>query len=195
MAGTYSVTVTVNGCTSATGTKAIVVNALPVVTLNLAPIDTQCVSATSVSLTGGSPSGGTYSGTGVTGSTFNPSSAGAGTTTITYTYSASGCANTATAGIYVDMCTGIAEEKGTLDFITYPNPNDGNFIIGFNVIEKTNYKLEVRNILNQVVYSEQLNDVVGVYSKEMNIAKYGNGVYIISLTNSKTESIKKIIVQ
>ncbi len=50
-----------------------------------------------LALTGGTPSGGVYSGTGVTGTNFNSSTAGAGLFTLTYTYTdVNGCVNTAT---------------------------------------------------------------------------------------------------
>ena len=60
-----------------------------------------CVNASPIQLTA-SPPGGTFSGTGVSGSTFNPATAGAGSHLITYTFSASGCIKTATTNIVVN---------------------------------------------------------------------------------------------
>lgn len=74
----------------------LTVNALPVVTwINALP--EQCSNTTTFALTGGTPAGGVYSGTGVTGTNFNPSTAGAGLFILTYTYTdVNGCVNTAT---------------------------------------------------------------------------------------------------
>lgn len=70
----------------------VVVNALPTPTLTVAKNEA-CVDETSVLLTG-NPTGGTFSGTGVSGNTFNPSSAGAGPHTITYSVTDNkGCSN------------------------------------------------------------------------------------------------------
>ncbi len=101
--GTHTITYTftgANGCVN-TATDDISVIALPVVSLTLTD-DEECVSSTSVALGGGTPIGGTYSGTGVTGTTFDPSAAGAGVHTITYTYTdGNGCENTATDNMIV----------------------------------------------------------------------------------------------
>ena len=101
-AGTHTITYNytdANGCTNA-NSSTITVNALPVV--NAGTYTAVCINATPVALNG-TPAGGTFSGPGVTGSTFNPATAGAGTHTITYTYTnASGCTNTNTASITVN---------------------------------------------------------------------------------------------
>jgi hypothetical protein len=76
------------------------VNALPVVNAGTYPAF--CINTSPVTLTG-TPAGGTFSGPGVTGTTFNPATAGAGTHTITYSYTnGSGCTNTATTTITVN---------------------------------------------------------------------------------------------
>jgi hypothetical protein len=101
--GTTSITYTYNdgnGC-SGTASTNITVNALPTVTLSA--LANVCQNGNAVTLSGGAPSGGTYSGTGVTGNSFNPSTAGAGTHTITYSYTnASGCSGSATTSITVN---------------------------------------------------------------------------------------------
>jgi len=91
-----------NGCVSS-ATDSITVNALPVVTLNLAK-DAACINEGTFALSGGSPVGGTYSGTGITVSpTFDPVTAGLGSKTITYTYTdGNGCVNTATDALTVN---------------------------------------------------------------------------------------------
>ena len=81
----------------------LTVNALPVVTWPNA-LPEQCSNTTSFTLTGGTPAGGVYSGTGVTGTNFNPSTAGAGLFTLTYTYTnANGCVSSATNTIRVRL--------------------------------------------------------------------------------------------
>ena len=88
-----------NGCL-ASAISTILVNTLPNVTIsNFSPT---CLNTTPFNLSGGLPNGGSYSGNGVTGSTFNPSVAGAGFTTITYVYTdANGCTNSAQTQITV----------------------------------------------------------------------------------------------
>ncbi len=97
---TYSYT-NINGC-SGSATSTITVNALPIVTLNLA-VTQVCTNASSFDLTGGTPSGGTYSGAGVSGGIFNPTTAGLGPHVITYSYTnGGGCSASATSTITVN---------------------------------------------------------------------------------------------
>jgi hypothetical protein len=81
----------------------LTVNALPVVTWTNALAE-QCSNNTTFVLTGGTPAGGAYSGTGVTGTNFNASTAGAGLFTLTYTYTdVNGCVNSTTNAIRVRL--------------------------------------------------------------------------------------------
>lgn len=85
--GTSTIThsVTASGCTG-TATADITVNPLPTIT----PVSALCTNAPAITLTA-TPTGGTFSGTGVSGTQFNPATAGVGTHTVTYT---AGCATT-----------------------------------------------------------------------------------------------------
>lgn len=111
---TYSYTDS-HGCSNS-ATTSIVVNALPVVSAGTySPV---CVNVPSVTLSG-SPSGGTFSGPGVTGNSFNPSTAGAGSRTVTYTYNNGQCSNTANATIVVNALPDVnAGLDGQLDCST-----------------------------------------------------------------------------
>jgi gliding motility-associated-like protein len=110
-AGTFTLTYTytdpVTGCVDDV-TEDIVVNPLPVVTLS--PIQTVCSYSPSFQLSGGSPAGGVFSGPGVTGTTFDPATAGLGVHTITYTYTdpATGCVDFATQTVTVNSALTMA---------------------------------------------------------------------------------------
>ncbi len=98
----YTVTQSANGCESPPTSVSLTINALPVV--NLAKLDSVCISHAAFNLSGGTPAGGTYSGTGVTnGLVFTPSIAGAGNHVITYTFTnGNGCTNTSQQPIKVN---------------------------------------------------------------------------------------------
>lgn len=88
-----------NGCSNS-ATTDITVNPLP--TVSIASVSDLCENDAIVSLAG-SPSGGTFSGPGVTGTSFDPSMAGAGSHTITYDYTdGNGCSNSTTTIINVN---------------------------------------------------------------------------------------------
>jgi hypothetical protein len=98
--GTHTITYTaVNGVCTATSMKYIVVNELPVITWT-ATYGPYCTNSNAVSLDASTNVGtGTYSGNGISGSMFNPATAGVGTHTITYTATNGAC--TATSMKYI----------------------------------------------------------------------------------------------
>ncbi len=90
-----------NNCSNS-GTATIDVNPLP--TIVFTAVGSLCTSDAAVSLNA-TPAGGTYSGTGVVGSTFDPSVAGAGSFTVSYEFTdANGCTNTQSITIDVQDC-------------------------------------------------------------------------------------------
>ncbi|MCO5259412.1 MAG: gliding motility-associated C-terminal domain-containing protein [Crocinitomicaceae bacterium] len=97
--GTYNFTPSAGQCANPTSIS-ITVNPLP--TPSITPVSPLCVDAAAVTLVG-TPSGGTFSGLGVTGTNFNPATAGTGTKTITYNYTdGNGCQGSATTTITVN---------------------------------------------------------------------------------------------
>lgn len=96
---TITVTPSANGCTGTPEDFTITVNPLPNPTIT--PVNDLCEDAGTVNLVG-NPAGGTFSGTGVTGSQFDPGTAGVNTHTITYDYTdGNGCSNSTTTDITV----------------------------------------------------------------------------------------------
>lgn len=82
-AGSYTLAVRVNGCTSPVTSKTLEVLAEPLV--NAGPDEDKCYTNIQYSLTG-SPWGGSWSGNGVVSGGFNPVTAGFGSHTLTYNY-------------------------------------------------------------------------------------------------------------
>ncbi|MBI2268751.1 MAG: S8 family serine peptidase [Bacteroidetes bacterium] len=76
----------------------------------------------------------------------------------------------------------------------YPNPTDGNFAIYVHATALSNYTIEIKNMLGQLVYCELLPDFSGIYSKQINIATSGSGIYQVRLKNTKNEIVKKVII-
>jgi hypothetical protein len=136
---TTNTTYTVNavdmyGCTTTTSVKVNVLSP-PTVTLTAAK-DSACSAATKDSLAG-SPAGGTYSGTGVSGTNFDPNTAGVGVHQVTYTYTdtTTGCSDSAHITIVVNSCAGINEVNALNDQIKfYPDPFTSSLNINVDMI-------------------------------------------------------------
>ena len=59
---------------------------------------------------------------------------------------------------------------------------------------KDNYQVEITNTLGEVVYKESLNNFNGEYLKKLSIAEFGKGVYLLTVSNSGSELVRKVMV-
>ncbi len=106
----YFVSEVAGSCESPRAEIVVKIKPQPIVTLD--PVSNVCISNEEFALTStATPIGGTgvFSGTGVSGSNFDPATAGEGIHEVTYTYTLEGCSNDASINIEV-------EEIPTVDF-------------------------------------------------------------------------------
>jgi hypothetical protein len=177
---TYTVTGTdANGCSNV-AMAAVTVNPLPTV-VGAASDNSVCLNDAPVVLTG-SPASGTWSGTGVSGTSFNPMTAGVGTQTAVYTFTdANGCTDTANAMIVVSACVGVNEgnllESGVS---VYPNPTSGAFTLTVNS-NVGDMQIEIVDIEGRIVYSSTEKNVQTGFSKSISLVGYPNGIYQVNL--------------
>lgn len=113
--------------------------------------------------------------------------------TYTVIETTNGCSSSGSAPVVI-INVGISGIADAEMLSVYPNPNDGNFMLTFYSLEKLTYTIKIENAIGQLVYDEEIKDFTGTYSKQLSIAEFGNGVYTLSLINSKNETVKKIIV-
>lgn len=180
---TYTVTGTDANLCSNTATITVTVNTLPNVTFTYPGADTVCVSYGIQTLSGGSPSGGTYSGIGVTGTSFDPNSAGLGSHTITYSFTdVNSCSNTDIITITVIGCAGI-EDNNNSSITVYPNPFT-NSISLTGIIESTEVRLY--NALGEVIGVWMLTETNHTINTEI----LRSGVYFLNAGTITKKIIK-----
>jgi len=176
--GTQTITYTVyvgTPCESST-TGVFTVNTAPSVALTLTVTDL-CIYNSAVALAGGTPASGSYSGNGVSGSSFNPASAGLGNSTITYTYTdGNGCSGSATDIINVDDCAGINETDAVVVAVA-PNPSTGNFMVSVKDVSLLT-NLSVIDLSGKTVQNNV--ELVDATSVSVTIADKNTGVYILT---------------
>jgi PKD repeat protein len=120
------------------------------------------------------------------------------TTTINGNYtvaitSPDGCTDTSL--IYSLTTTGISQaDRNNMSIAVFPNPNDGHFTLNFEVINKDNYTIMIRNILGQLVYTNTVANFSGTYSTQIDISSFGKSLYTLTVSDSKQESVKKLLV-
>ncbi len=198
-----TVTIVVNGvddCGEGYPSEAleVTIHSIPEVTLSV--VDSLCVYNETIELTGGVPAGGVYSGNGVTENGgvyfFNPGDAGLGNHTISYSYTdANGCENTGDATVYVGECLGVNEFGAEAGLQVYPNPNNGVFVVRFNLGTEDDVVIRVLNHLGAEVYKEELTSANNTGDKEIDISSFAQGIYFISVSSENESLLKKVVVR
>lgn len=178
------------GQTVTSGVATLVVNAVPVVSVNSLNGVRICLSDTLVPLSG-SPVGGSWSGIGVSGFNFVPGVTAVGSYTLTYSFTnAAGCTSTATTVARVEDCPErirLLSENGVL---LYPNPNSGQFFIKMNSTLYNYLGVRVYNMAGQVVNGNVVNEAVAsptysglVYGRviPINLSNLPSGTYLVKV--------------
>jgi len=191
--GTQTLTYTYtdgNNCTNA-ATFTVTVNNAPTATFTMPA--TICVSASPITL-GGTPSGGTYTGDGVTGTQFNPTTAGVGATTVTYTYTdGNGCSDDAQATITVEACAG-TEENALANAVTvFPNPTTGQLNISLNNFGNET-RIEIVDVRGTLVYAGQVS-ATGTFTQTLDLTGFANGVYYLRIAGQAGTVVKPLVKQ
>lgn len=88
------------------------------------------------------------------------------------------------------------QSVGQLQMQVYPNPNDGNLMLKFNLNKMEIVKLSVTDLEGKKILEEQLNNLnTGENFLKRRIENLKNGaVYLVSLETSKEKSTQKIII-
>ena len=77
----------------------------------------------------------------------------------------------------------------------YPNPTNDIFNVSFVSEEIQTLQIRVLNIVGEVVYTENLEQFVGEYTKQISIGNNAKGVYFLEITDNQGTINKKIILQ
>ena len=77
----------------------------------------------------------------------------------------------------------------------YPNPSRDIFNVSFTSVDKQDLEVRVINVVGEVVYTENLEQFVGEYTKQVDLATYTKGVYFLEITTNNGVVNKKLILQ
>ena len=91
------------------------------------------------------------------------------------------------------VISGINEISASLMFNIYPNPNNGQFIVEFSNGKRDEALVEVRDLIGQLIYAEEVDKISGEFLK-IDLAGHNQGVYFLSISNSSGTSTEKLIV-
>jgi hypothetical protein len=87
------------------------------------------------------------------------------------------------------------ENAAITDLAVYPNPSRDISNVSFVSDEVQNLELSIINVVGEAVYTDDLEQFVGQYTKEISLATYPKGVYFLEITTDKGVINKKLILQ
>ena len=183
---TYTVTATNSESCTAKDEVEVVVNSLPVITID--PVSIVCVSDAPITLSA-SPAGGTFSGTGVSGSEFDPAGLDTGSYVVTYDVTENGCSASLTETVVVDSClTGGVSEMSQLQIAIYPNPSTGVIRVKSEHLTKFDF-ITVRDQIGRMVVDEvEINGL----EHELNLNTLSSGTYFITVHGDRKSQTYKV---
>lgn len=103
-----------------------------------------------------------------------------------------GCPSEVSNEIFVDL-TGISGPDAS-SFNLYPVPNDGHFTIEMAAREQGNFVIEITNTLGIKVYRTDNFNLENAVTRQIDVQNLPNGVYYVTLTNSKNVNIVRRMV-
>ncbi len=197
-AGSYTVTVgNGNGCTATSATTTVTVNALPTASYTYVQND-PTINYTG-SATGGAP-GYSYAwdfgdGNNGTGAVVAHTYASANTYSVSLCVTdQNGCVDCETQNVTITT-VGIDNNTAVNNLNIYPNPANDVLNIVFNMAETNNVEVKLMNNAGQLVFNEKLTHFSGNYNKQLNIASYAAGNYMLQIVSESGISNRKVVVK
>ena len=86
------------------------------------------------------------------------------------------------------------EEKNGISYIVYPNPTNGLITLILQSKITDDILIEITDITGKIIFGKKIQSFTGRIETAIDMAFYGSGVYLLSLTNSKGNVAKKIVV-
>ncbi|HIN39781.1 MAG TPA: T9SS type A sorting domain-containing protein [Flavobacteriales bacterium] len=188
-AGTYTLTVTDDaGCITTTPVTITEPDALTNTPTSNDAAPGTCTGSASVIVNGGTLPYTYLWSNGQTTSSISNLCPGLYTVTIS---DANGC--TLISSATVNSQTGLAEEEGSTLLIVYPNPNEGVFILEFELHQVKSVEIKLQSVTGQLVFLEKLNKFSGKYQKLIDLSSFAKGIYILRLSHNDIIETKKIV--
>ncbi len=76
----------------------------------------------------------------------------------------------------------------------YPVPTKSDVTISFDVVETSALKIQVSNLLGQIVFTEERNNFKGFYTNKINLNAFAGGVYVLKIRMGTKVYTRKILL-
>lgn len=97
---------------------------------------------------------------------------------------------------YYKACPNSVEEQDIIAaFSVYPNPNNGKFVVEFELNEVQSADLMVFNNIGQIVSVNKLAKTQGVNRVEMDLAGFASGIYHVNLVTASGVLSRRLLIE
>ncbi len=115
-----------------------------------------------------------------------------GTYTATVT-DANGC--NATVSETVIATVGLDDHNILPAVGVYPNPNNGQFMVNFNLAHKQDVWITLHTVTGQVIYEQSLTQYQGAYEQVIDVQNRAAGIYTLRIVLEKGVVNRKLVVE
>ena len=77
----------------------------------------------------------------------------------------------------------------------YPNPSSDIFNVSFTSIDKQDLRVRILNIIGEELVSENLEQFIGEYTKQIDLTNNAKGIYFLEITTNNGVVNRKLILQ
>ena len=77
----------------------------------------------------------------------------------------------------------------------YPNPSRDIFNVSFTSEEVQNLKVKVLNVIGEELISDNLEQFIGEYTKQIDLSNNAKGIYFLEIETNNGVINKKLILQ
>jgi hypothetical protein len=103
------------------------------------------------------------------------------------------CSSGASNSILV-LPVSISDIEVSHEFEVYPNPNHGQFNIKVTSSKPVELNIEIFNNVGALLWKQEKVTIDGTYICPVDLDHVSNGVYLVSVRNSKTNLVKRVVI-
>lgn len=98
--------------------------------------------------------------------------------------------------VMVDPCLGMGENADfRASFNLAPNPNNGEFQVNFNAVNKSDAYVRVLDLSGRLVYTENFGQVSGRVNRSLNLSTLAKGTYMFSVVYEGKPYTRKLVIR
>ena len=79
-----------------------------------------------------------------------------------------------------------------IDLKVYPVPTKSDVTITFEVAQKEQVRIQISNLMGQIIFSEEKLNFTGVYTKKINLNAFSGGIYVLNVQVGSKVYTRKI---